>query len=96
MLPRSGTSLLFLAALDSGREDNSGTVTAVIETDADRTPTVLLDEISEIAPEIQAKLLRVIEEREIVRVGREDPVCQRLQLALDHGQRRAQFMGRVT
>ena len=31
--------------------------------------TILLDEISEISPELQAKMLRVLEEREIERVG---------------------------
>lgn len=33
------------------------------------TGTIFLDEISEISPSIQAKLLRVIQEREIVRIG---------------------------
>ncbi|MDA3963317.1 MAG: sigma-54 dependent transcriptional regulator [Planctomycetota bacterium] len=36
--------------------------------------TLLLDEISEISPEMQAKLLRVLEEREFERVGGERPI----------------------
>jgi len=36
--------------------------------------TLLLDEISEIAPQLQAKLLRAIQEREIVRVGGGAPI----------------------
>ena len=37
--------------------------------------TILLDEISEITPELQAKLLRVLEEREIERVGGNKPIA---------------------
>ncbi|MHC5068291.1 MAG: sigma-54-dependent transcriptional regulator [Planctomycetota bacterium] len=37
--------------------------------------TLLLDEISEISPEMQAKLLRVLEEREFERVGGERPIA---------------------
>ncbi len=37
--------------------------------------TILLDEISEISPELQAKLLRVLEEREIERVGGNKPIA---------------------
>jgi DNA-binding NtrC family response regulator len=36
--------------------------------------TLLLDEISEISPALQAKLLRVLQEREIRRVGGTDPI----------------------
>ena len=36
--------------------------------------TLLLDEISEISPNIQAKLLRVLEEEEIERVGGEKTI----------------------
>ncbi len=36
--------------------------------------TLLLDEISEISPELQAKLLRVLEEREFERVGGAKPI----------------------
>jgi two-component system response regulator AtoC len=36
--------------------------------------TLLLDEISEISPELQAKLLRVLEEREFERVGGNRPI----------------------
>ena len=36
--------------------------------------TILLDEISEISPELQAKMLRVLEEREIERVGGNKPI----------------------
>jgi two-component system response regulator AtoC len=36
--------------------------------------TILLDEISEISPELQAKLLRVLEEREFERVGGGRPI----------------------
>src|SRR5262249_47335755 len=38
------------------------------------TGTLLLDEISEMAPQLQAKLLRVLQEKEITRVGSNDPV----------------------
>jgi two-component system, NtrC family, response regulator AtoC len=37
--------------------------------------TILLDEISEISPELQAKMLRVLEEREIERVGGNKPIA---------------------
>jgi DNA-binding NtrC family response regulator len=37
--------------------------------------TILLDEISEISPDLQAKLLRVLEEREIERVGGNKPIA---------------------
>jgi DNA-binding NtrC family response regulator len=37
--------------------------------------TILLDEISEISPELQAKLLRVLEEREFERVGGARPIA---------------------
>jgi DNA-binding NtrC family response regulator len=37
--------------------------------------TLLLDEISEISPELQAKLLRVLEEREFERVGGGKPIA---------------------
>lgn len=36
--------------------------------------TLLLDEVSEMHPSLQAKLLRALQEREIVRVGSNDPV----------------------
>lgn len=36
--------------------------------------TLLLDEISEMHPQLQAKLLRALQEREITRVGSNDPV----------------------
>jgi two-component system response regulator FlrC len=36
--------------------------------------TLLLDEVSEMAPQLQAKLLRVLQEKEITRVGSNDPV----------------------
>ncbi len=36
--------------------------------------TLLLDEISEMAPILQAKLLRVLQEREVDRIGGKDPV----------------------
>ncbi|MFT5991664.1 MAG: two-component system response regulator FlrC, partial [Bradymonadia bacterium] len=36
--------------------------------------TLLLDEVSEISPEMQAKLLRVLQERVLYRVGGTDPV----------------------
>ena len=36
--------------------------------------TLLLDEISEISPDLQAKMLRVLEEREIERVGGNKPI----------------------
>jgi DNA-binding NtrC family response regulator len=36
--------------------------------------TLLLDEISEISPEMQAKLLRALEEHEIERIGSNDPI----------------------
>lgn len=36
--------------------------------------TLLLDEVSEMAPALQAKLLRVLQEKEITRVGSNDPV----------------------
>jgi DNA-binding NtrC family response regulator len=36
--------------------------------------TLLLDEVSEISPELQAKLLRVLEEREVERVGGSKPI----------------------
>lgn len=36
--------------------------------------TLLLDEVSEMHPQLQAKLLRAIQEREITRVGSNDPV----------------------
>jgi DNA-binding NtrC family response regulator len=36
--------------------------------------TILLDEISEMAPALQAKLLRVLQEREIDRVGAQKPI----------------------
>jgi two-component system response regulator FlrC len=36
--------------------------------------TLLLDEVSEMAPSLQAKLLRVLQEKEITRVGSNDPV----------------------
>ncbi|MBI4815600.1 MAG: sigma 54-interacting transcriptional regulator [Deltaproteobacteria bacterium] len=35
--------------------------------------TVMLDEVGETSPELQAKLLRVLEQREILRVGGRDP-----------------------
>lgn len=38
------------------------------------TGTLLLDEISEMAPQLQAKLLRVLQEREITRVGSNNTV----------------------
>jgi DNA-binding NtrC family response regulator len=36
--------------------------------------TLLLDEVSEMHPSLQAKLLRAIQEREITRIGNNDPV----------------------
>ncbi|HEY6907367.1 MAG TPA: sigma-54 dependent transcriptional regulator [Ignavibacteriaceae bacterium] len=36
--------------------------------------TIFLDEISEISPDLQVKLLRVIQEREFEKVGGEDPI----------------------
>lgn len=36
--------------------------------------TILLDEVSEMHPQLQAKFLRVIQEKEITRVGSNDPV----------------------
>jgi two-component system, response regulator FlrC len=36
--------------------------------------TLLLDEVSEMAPQLQAKLLRAIQEREITRIGNNDPL----------------------
>ncbi len=36
--------------------------------------TLLLDEVSEMHPQLQAKLLRAIQEREITRIGTNDPV----------------------
>jgi len=36
--------------------------------------TLLLDEVSEMHPQLQAKLLRAIQEREITRIGNNDPV----------------------
>jgi transcriptional regulator with PAS, ATPase and Fis domain len=38
------------------------------------TGTIFLDEISEISPSVQARLLRVIQEREISRIGGEEVV----------------------
>lgn len=38
------------------------------------TGTILLDEVSEMHPQLQAKLLRVIQEREITRIGSNDAV----------------------
>lgn len=36
--------------------------------------TLLLDEVSEMAPQLQAKFLRVLQEKEITRIGSNDPV----------------------
>jgi DNA-binding NtrC family response regulator len=36
--------------------------------------TLLLDEVSEMHPQLQAKLLRAIQEREVTRIGNNDPV----------------------
>jgi len=38
------------------------------------TGTLLLDEVSEMHPQLQAKLLRAIQEKEITRIGNNDPV----------------------
>lgn len=43
--------------------------------------TLCLDEVGEMTPGMQAKLLRAIQEREIVRVGGEKRIPVRLQLA---------------
>ena len=37
--------------------------------------TLLLDEVSEIGPDLQAKLLRVLQERQFERVGSSSPIC---------------------
>jgi DNA-binding NtrC family response regulator len=39
--------------------------------------TIFLDEVGELAPQVQAKLLRVIEERDVMRVGGTRPVAVR-------------------
>src|SRR5208282_3091211 len=59
--------------------------------------TLLLDEITEMRPEMQAKLLRVLEEKEVRRLGgvREIPIDVRVLAASNRQPRRAIREGRL-